>query len=237
VPESVIDDAYDRDPASAAAEFGAEFRTDVAGFLDRGIIDAAIDAGTLARPPIEGVRNVAFADPSGGARDSFTVAVAHLEDGIAVLDALFERRPRFNPTSVVTEIKDLLRSYRITSLIGDRYAAAWVSGAFAKESLQYTHSRRDRSAIYLDALPLFTSGRVRLLDNPRLAAQLAALERHTSPSGRDRIDHGPGGHDDAANAAAGALTLAAAPGQIMPFVSSSSRSRRGSIVGPTTTRR
>jgi hypothetical protein len=61
---------------------------------------------------------------------------------------------------------------------------------------------RDRSAIYLDVLPKFTSGRVRILDNPRLVTQFAALERRTSPIGKDRVDHGPGGHDDLCNSAA-----------------------------------
>jgi hypothetical protein len=132
VPEKVVQDAYERDAASAAAEFGAEFRTDIAGFLDRGIVDAAIDSGVQVRPPIEGVRYIAFADPSGGARDAFTVGIAHAENGTAVLDAVFERRPPFNPATVVAEIRDFLRSYRISSVVGDRYGAAWVTTAFAQ---------------------------------------------------------------------------------------------------------
>jgi hypothetical protein len=47
-----------------------------------------------------------------------------------------------------------------------------------------------------------------LLDNSKLVAQLVGLERRTVRSGRDSIDHGPGGHDDLANAAAGALLSA-----------------------------
>ena len=35
------------------------------------------------------------------------------------------------------------------------------------------------------------------------------LERRTARGGRDSIDHGPGAHDDIANAVAGALVLAA----------------------------
>jgi hypothetical protein len=35
VPKSVIDEAYEADPASAAAEYGAEFRTDVETFVSR----------------------------------------------------------------------------------------------------------------------------------------------------------------------------------------------------------
>jgi hypothetical protein len=54
------------------------------------------------------------------------------------------------------------------------------------------------------------SGRVELLDHPRVRAQFLALERRVTRSGNDSIDHPPGGHDDLANAAAGALTRALA---------------------------
>ena len=52
-----------------------------------------------------------------------------------------------------------------------------------------------------------------LLDHPRLVSQLCGLERRTARSGKDSIDHAPGGHDDVANAAAGALVgvLASSP--------------------------
>ena len=86
-----------------------------------------------------------------------------------------------------------------------------VVEAFAKVNITYRHSDADRSAIYLNALPLFTSGRVRLIDSSRLVAQFAGLERRTFPTGRDRIDHGQAGKDDACNAAAGALVLASKP--------------------------
>ena len=57
----------------------------------------------------------------------------------------------------------------------------------------------------------FNGGRVRLLDVPRLRDQLVGLERRTGRgTGRDIIDHRPGGHDDVANAVAGALALAVA---------------------------
>jgi hypothetical protein len=44
-----------------------------------------------------------------------------------------------------------------------------------------------------------------LLDLPRLTTQLCALERRTSRSGRDVVDHPVNAHDDVINAAAGAL--------------------------------
>jgi hypothetical protein len=48
---------------------------------------------------------------------------------------------------------------------------------------------------------------VRLLDLPELLREFRGLERRRGTAGRDRIDHGPRGHDDQANAAAGALGL------------------------------
>jgi hypothetical protein len=54
-------------------------------------------------------------------------------------------------------------------------------------------------------LPLLNSGKVELLDHPRLVSQLCGLERRTARGGRDSIDHPPGQHDDIANAVAGAV--------------------------------
>ena len=59
--------------------------------------------------------------------------------------------------------------------------------------------------MYCDLLPLLNAKRVELLDNPRLAAQLVGLERRTARSGRDTVDHTPGGQDDLANVVEGVL--------------------------------
>jgi hypothetical protein len=205
LPGSVIARAYERDPQAAAAEFGGEFRNDVSGFLDFAIVDAAVDHGVTVRPPVRGVNYRSGSDPSGGARDSFTLAICHDEADVAVLDCIVEIRAPFNPTSATALMAATLKSYRLSQTVGDKYAAEWVVDAFAKAGIKYAHADRDRSAIYLDALPMFTSGRVWLLDNPRLVSQFASLERRTSPGGRDRVDHGPAGHDDLCNAVALAL--------------------------------
>jgi hypothetical protein len=59
-----------------------------------------------------------------------------------------------------------------------------------------------KSTLYTNMLQLLNS-RVELLDEPRSIAQLCSLERRTARSGRDSIDHPPGGHDDLINAVAG----------------------------------
>lgn len=57
-------------------------------------------------------------------------------------------------------------------------------------------------------MPLLNSRKVRLLSHKRLTSQLLGLERNTARGGKDSIDHARGGHDDLANAAAGALVNA-----------------------------
>jgi hypothetical protein len=110
---------------------------------------------------------------------------------------------------VVAEIAALLNSYNIREVTGDHYAADWVTDGFSKELITYEQSERDKSKLYLDALPLFTSGRARLVDNERLVHQLTSLERRASRVGRDIVSHPnhTNAHDDLANACAGALVL------------------------------
>ncbi len=51
------------------------------------------------------------------------------------------------------------------------------------------------------------SARAELLDHKRSIAQICSLERRVARSGRESIDHPPGGHDDVANAIAGVLDV------------------------------
>jgi hypothetical protein len=218
IPQKIIDDALAEDPIGARAEWLAEFRDDIGGYLSLEVIESAVDRGVIVRPPREGVTYYAGIDPSGGARDSYTAAVSSRDEkGLVMLDALIEIKPPFNPTTATEQIAALLKTYNITTATSDRYAAEWPASAFRACGITLRHSDRDRSAIYADCLPIFTSGRARLLDNPRLVNQFAGLERKTSSLGRDKIDHGPGGHDDLCNAAALAMVLAATERKPMTF--------------------
>jgi hypothetical protein len=208
LPQSIIDAALIRDPDAGAAEWLSQFRADISDFIDRELIEASIDRDVIARPPQTGFYYKAFCDPSGGRGDAFTAAIAHEDKNQVILDAIYERRAPFDPSSVVADIARLLKSYNLHEITGDRYAAGWVVDGFGKELIDYIQSERDKSEIYLDALPLFTTGRARLLDNERLTYQLIGLERRTARGGRDRVDHAAGAQDDLANAACGALVLA-----------------------------
>ncbi len=213
LPERVVERALQADREAASAEYLGLWRNDVASFIDRTIIEAAVDHGVRVRSPVRGVRYEAFGDAaSGTGKDSFTAAIAHAEGHLIVLDALYECRPPFNPNSAIAEIAGLLKSYGVSSIRGDRYSVGFVADGFGSQGIRYRYSERDRSAIYMEALPLLTAGRARLVDNDRLVSQFSGLERRTGPSGRDRVDHTADRHDDLSNAAAGALVEAAAPG-------------------------
>jgi hypothetical protein len=205
--QSIIDKALEDDPERFGAEYLCKWRDDLSTFIDRLLLEAAVDTGVIVRPPAAGVRYIAAGDASGGRNDAFTAAICHKErDGTIVLDVSFERKAPFNPSEVVGEIVRLMKEYRCHEITGDNYGAAWVAEAFSKAGARYIKSDRDRSAVYMDCLPLFTSGRARLLDNPKLLSQFASLERRTFSTGRERIDPGPG-HDDLRNSAAIALSL------------------------------
>lgn len=212
IDPGIITQAYEDDPAAAAAEYGAEFRNDIAGFVAREVIEGCTALGRHELPPISTVTYSAFVDPSGGSSDSMTLAVAHREGEVAVLDAVREARPPFSPESVVLEFAALLKSYRIGRVTGDRYAGEWPRERFKLSGIDYALSDRPKSDLYRDLLPVLNSNRAELLDLPRLGAQLCGLERRTARGGRDSIDHAPGAHDDLANAAAGALLMVGTAG-------------------------
>jgi hypothetical protein len=205
LPDRVVNNAMAQDPALAKAEYMAEWRDDLATWLDRELIEASVDFGVAVRPPIPGVDYRAYADPSSGIGDDYTCAIAHLEpNGVAVLDCLVSITPPFNPIAATEEIAATLKQYGVPTVMGDRYAQGFVTNTFAACGITYLHSERDRSEIYSEALPLHLSGRVRLLENRKLVNQLASLERRTLPGGKDRIDHPErGGHDDSANSVCG----------------------------------
>jgi hypothetical protein len=208
IRQSFIDAEYEKDPASASAEYGAQFRVDIEQFVGLDTVMACVSAGITERAVIPGIKYSAFVDPSGGSADSFTLAVAHLaDDGMGVLDPLREVKPKFSPDEVVKEFAEILKGFGITEIIGDRYAGIWPVERFKVHGIEYSQNAKAKSEIYAAALPMLNSRRVDLLDNARLISQFVGLERRTTRgTGRDVIDHQRGQHDDLVNAAAGALT-------------------------------
>lgn len=206
--EKEISRAFEEDAVSARTEYDAHFRSDIESFISLDVAQGCVVPDRHELPYDRRFSYRAFVDPSGGSRDSFTLAVAHDENGKLVLDATRERKPPFSPESVVVEFADFLKTYSIHTVTGDRYAGEWPREQFLKRGIAYEPSEKPKSDLYRDLLPLLNSGKVELLDDRRLVNQLVSLERRTARGGKDSIDHAPASHDDLINSVAGALVSA-----------------------------
>lgn len=207
VPQAVIDRALERDAPVARAEYLAEFRSDIEAFVTREVVEACVTPRVFERRPVPGTEYFAFVDPSGGSNDAMTLAIAHREDEHAMLDLVRERKPPFSPEAVVADFCDVMKSFGISEVTGDRYAGEWPREQFRKKGVAYNLAEKVRSDLYRDMLPLMNSGKVELLDIEALINQIVSLERRVARGGRESIDHPPNGHDDIANAVAGVLSL------------------------------
>jgi hypothetical protein len=209
----VIDAAYADDPEAARAEWGGLFRQDVTQYLDDATIDKALCPGERSRSRLA-YDYVGFVDPAGGVAggDEMTVAVAHSEiGGRVVLDQLLAIAPPFDTEKAVESCALVLKSFGVVSAKADKYAGLWPAQSFQRNGISLQPSELDKAGIYRECAPLFVSGLVSLIDDPRLEVQLRSLERTPKAGGRpDAIDHAPGrgSRDDRINAAAGALLAA-----------------------------
>ncbi len=83
IDPKIIERAMAEDPEAARAEWYGQFRGDVSQYLPDDLIDAAIIPCRTELPWTLGLRGwyMAFCDPSGGAHDAMTMAIAHKEFG------------------------------------------------------------------------------------------------------------------------------------------------------------
>jgi hypothetical protein len=206
-----IEAALAADPEGGAAEWLGQFRKDRASYVSRSVAEAAVVRGRFELPPLPGIAYQSFTDPAGGSgSDPMTLAIVHREGERVIHDCLRVIPPPFSPAEATRQFAETMRQYGCSAVVGDKYGAFWVSEEFQKNGIRYEPSPLSRSEIYLNFLPIINSGRVELLDIPQVFRELIGLERRTTRTGRDQVDHAPGArHDDAINALAGAAVMAA----------------------------
>lgn len=213
-PQAIVDEALERDPASAAAEYLAQFRTDRAGYIDAALLDSV-----SRREPREIPYSImsstgghlsyfAGGDVSGGKVDATAFAVFRDHNGKIEQCAIRRWPSPHDPLQVAKEVAEFLATYKLTSARADQYGAAVVRGVYASAGVTLVDAPDSRSETYLKFLPLLTTGRVELSPDPVLRVELLTLERRTARGGRDSVDHRPGSHDDVANATALAAVAA-----------------------------
>ena len=157
---------------------------------------------------------------SGGSSDDAVLAIAHFdaERRVAVLASPHVLRPAGRRSIRATAVRKFaaeIKAWGLRRVTGDAYAGQTFRRDFEALGISYTSRRRTKSDIY-DAL------RAQLERGRGRAARRCQVARAATDA-RDRgakIDHQPGDHDDFANAACGAITLAAerAPGEDEVFV-------------------
>jgi hypothetical protein len=191
LPQSVIDKAMADDPRKADAEFNNIWRVDLSECFPLDGIADCTDTDAAERPPKAGVLYHAYQDAaSGGGTDSFTLAIAHRDPNsdIAVLDVVRERKPRFVAYAVIAEFAQLLKSYGISEIHGDRYAYQLFADEWRKHNIVVREPDKTTTENYLLALPLVLGRRARLLNQPTLRNQLLSLERRVV-DGHEKVDH------------------------------------------------
>lgn len=207
LPANYLERMLEEDPEAYRSEVLGEFRAGLATLLDPERIAACVATDRLELPPVGGVQYQAFVDPSGGRADTFTLAIGHQEgsreDARAVVDVVRGWRPPLNPAGVVSEVAALLRTYRVSRVVGDRYAGEWPREAFRSHGISYDIADHPKSDLYLELVAHVNGARLELPDHADLLRELRTLERRRGTSGRDRVDHPQGRHDDFANAVAG----------------------------------
>lgn len=164
----------------------------------------AIARGVTARPPEQGVQYAGFVDMSGGSSDDAVLGIAHRDaDGRAVLDTVINQgqHPPFDPNKAVERFVRVLRDYRVSRVVGDRYAGETFRSQFVAAGIAYEVAKQTTSEIYESLEPrLNEPGRVVLVDVPTLEQQLLGLVWKGG-----KITHQSGEHDDFATAVAGVV--------------------------------
>jgi hypothetical protein len=208
--QSEIDAEVRKDPARNQAEYLSIWRSDVTSYVDPTVVRACVSLNIVERQPKANLSYTAFCDPSLGAQDSMVVAIGHYEAArqVAVVDAVREAIPPFSPEAVSEEFAQLLKTYRIALITGDKVGGSWVAEQFGKFAIHYSPAAQPKTLLYQDCLAMLNSRRVDLLDHERTIVQFCNLERTSGRGGaRDVIDHRRGMHDDLANAVSGLISL------------------------------
>jgi hypothetical protein len=209
--QAEIERELEKDPVRNRAEYLSEWRSDVEGFIPREIVEACVrDFHEL--PPAPGVNYRCFVDAASGVPegDSYAIVIAHKVGDRVVIDAIREVRPPFSAYEVIqTILVPLCKSYNIHTVRGDNYAGELAKEPVRRAGISYELAQKHKSELYVDPfLGMLNANKIDLPRNDRAVNQICSLERSVQRSGRDQITHPTHGHDDIANAIAGAVDFA-----------------------------
>ena len=79
-----------------------------------------------------------------------TMAIAHAEKDVAVLDLVREVPPPFIPSQVCAEFASVLKGYGVKRMAGDRWGSGFVRERFRDCGITLEPSERTKSDLYLE---------------------------------------------------------------------------------------
>src|SRR5262249_22774180 len=158
IDSRIIEEAKRADMSAGLAEYECVFRSDLSNFITWETLQKITMQGIAEKLPEPGLQYSAFIDPSGGQSDSFCCAIATKRPGNRGQEAMYELvclreiESPFSPESACKEISSVLKSYRCTECVSDRYSSAWVSESMGRMGILVKPSSLTKSQLYLNFL-------------------------------------------------------------------------------------
>jgi hypothetical protein len=203
-----LEAARRRDPVAFEQEWLARFRTDLSGMYDPAVIDRTVNPDRpmeLAFRATKGFR-AAFVDVAGGGgRDSYAIAIGRLEGEKVIVEVVRSRAPKFNPEDVTAQYAELLKTYHVFEVTGDKFSGDFASSLFEKSGINYQRAEKSKSELYVEGEGAFNAGLVDIPNKEPLVSQLKSLVRKARSGGRDSVDMDGGAPEDEANVVAGLI--------------------------------
>lgn len=195
---------------SVACEYESEFFSDAGAWLPGWVFeDDAVAALPERRTPAGGRLFAYFDLASGAGADGAALAVAErLGDGRAALIDLWHWPAPFKVEAVIREGAAALGALGVRVVEGDLYGKGLQQAAWRRAGVSYVETAVSASEIYNEVAGPILAGRVDWIRHPVMIAELRGLVETARATPPPRVTHVGGAHDDAANAACGALMRA-----------------------------
>jgi len=207
--EKKLEAARRKNQIAFEQEWLARFRTDLSGMYDPAVIDRAVNPDRPMELPFRaGGTRMAFVDVAGGGgRDSYAIAIGRLEGERVIVEVIRSRAPKFNPEEVTAQYCELLKSYHVFEVIGDKFSGDFASSLFEKAGINYLRAEKTKSELYIEAEGAFNAGLVEIPNKEPLVSQLKSLVRKARTGGRDSVDTDGGAPEDEGNALCGLIFM------------------------------
>ena len=196
-----------------APEYEASFFSDKGAWLPAWVFDEekVVKGMPEKRVPSGGELFAYFDLASGGGQDASALAVSErLPDGRAALIDLIHWPAPFRPDEVIEEGSAALKELGIDTVIGDAYGKGLQPLEWRGHGIGYYETNLSASEIYNEVIGPVLAGRIDWIRHPVMIDEFRNLVETSRANPPPRVTHPGGAHDDAANAAAGALMLALA---------------------------